>query len=322
MNPILQNDYHIRALRNLGMNQPINSIVVFTNQECELRINSHGIGHEEDIMKLNQLSATLNRQFKERKSVLALEEIDRLFNLLKTFTAIQEPVEVYEETEKLSVHELMQRLQHQVKQQKDELRLVKRQFRFKLGVLIFGCLVIIAMISQQVNPEVQTALDETTNELVLVQEKLATTEQELQVMNQKFQVVSQDEGKLIDLPLDIEVEGLELQPHDLYETAYQLTFSLRNMSDYLIQFTPDAELLVMLEDGTLQSYPIFGDHKMYHYVSAGLIKNQKKSFGMFDLMNVTSDISWIKVSSLEVGRSINYQKEIVETAYEVMIYEK
>lgn len=42
---------------------------------------------------------------------------------------------------------------------------------------------------------------------------------------------------------------------------------------------------------------------------------------MFDLMKVTLNIFWIKLSSLVVGRNINDQKEIVDTSYEVMIYE-
>lgn len=48
---------------------------------------------------------------------------------------------------------------------------------------------------------------------------------------------------------------------------------------------------------------------------------QLKLFGMFDLMKVTLNIFWIKLSSLVVGRNINDQKEIVDTSYEVMIYE-
>ena len=42
---------------------------------------------------------------------------------------------------------------------------------------------------------------------------------------------------------------------------------------------------------------------------------------MFDLINMTSDISWIKLSSLAVGRNVNDQEEIVDISYEVMIYE-
>ena len=47
---------------------------------------------------------------------------------------------------------------------------------------------------------------------------------------------------------------------------------------------------------------------------------QLKLFGMFDLMNVTSDIFWIKLSSLAVGRNVNDQKD--DILYKVMIYEK
>lgn len=316
---MLQNEYHIRALRKLGMNQPMYSVVVFTNHQCQLRLTEH---HEEDVMMVDDLTNRLNQMMKNRKSVLSLEEIDRLFNLLKTFTAITEPIEVYETHEKIGVQEMIGRLQQGIKEQQATYRQLKKSFHLKIVGIIFICLVIIGMVGQQVNPEVQTALEEAKNELVLVQEKLTITEQELQIMNQKFQVVSDNEEKSIEMLLDIEVEGFELQPHDLYEEAYQLSFSLKNVSDYLLKLNSDAELLVMFGDGTLQSYPIFGEHKSYHYVSAGLIKNQQKSFGLFDLMNVTSDISWIKLSSLEVGRNVNYQKEILDTAYEVMIYEK
>ena len=43
---------------------------------------------------------------------------------------------------------------------------------------------------------------------------------------------------------------------------------------------------------------------------------------MFDLMKVTLNIFWIRLSSLAVGRNVNDQEEIVDISYEVMIYEK
>lgn len=321
LNPVLQNEYHIRALHKLGMNQPMYSAIVFTNQACQLKINDHGFGHQEDVMMVDELANVLNRGIKNRKSCLPLEEIDRLFNLLKTFTVIQEPVEVYETQEKMSVHDLMQRLQKEVQDQKLSLKKLKRQYRFKVLGVILICLMMIGAVGQKINPEVQSQLEEVNRKLVLSQENLVATEQELGKLRQKFQVVSDDEVKIINLPLDIVVDQLELVPHDLYEGACQLSFEVKNQSDYSLKLNSDAVLLVMLTDGTLQEYPIFGEHNFYHYASAAMIKNQPKFFGLFDLMNIASEIQWIKLSSLEVSRTVNYQTEVVEDAYEVMIYE-
>lgn len=114
-NPMLQNEYHIRALRKLGMNQPMKSVVVFSNHECELRLNSHGIEHEDDVVMIYDLATMLNRTMKSRKSILSLEEIDLLFNLLKTFMNITEPIEVYETQERIGVQEMLGRLQQRIK---------------------------------------------------------------------------------------------------------------------------------------------------------------------------------------------------------------
>lgn len=76
LNPVLQNEYHIRALHKLGMNQPMYSAIAFTNQACQLKINDHGFGHQEDVMMVDELANVLNRGIKNRKSCLPLEEID------------------------------------------------------------------------------------------------------------------------------------------------------------------------------------------------------------------------------------------------------
>lgn len=184
-NPMLQNEYHIRALRKLGMNQPMKSVVVFSNHECELRLNSHGIEHEEDVVMIYDLATMLNRTVKSRKSILSLEEIDRLFNLLKTFTDITEPIEVYETQERIGVQEMLGRLQQRIKAQQTAYVKLRKRFRLKVVGIMLGCLLIIGMMEHERNLKMESELEVAQQQIMTLQEKIRSTESEIEILSQK-----------------------------------------------------------------------------------------------------------------------------------------
>lgn len=97
INPIKQNDYHIRALRQYVEDLPLYSFIVFVNNECELKI----INNRNDVFVTylegypSNLSYCLELTINNNKSVLSLEEIDNIFNKLKKYSNITEGKEIF-----------------------------------------------------------------------------------------------------------------------------------------------------------------------------------------------------------------------------------
>lgn len=119
-----------------GPHQPLYSVIVFSNVACQLRLTD---GHGDDVVMIYDLATMLNRMMKSRKSILSLEEIDRLFNLLKTFTNITEPIEVYGTQERIGVQEMLGRLQQRIKAQKTAYLNLKKRFHLKVVGIMLGC---------------------------------------------------------------------------------------------------------------------------------------------------------------------------------------
>ena len=61
-NPIEQNKYHISALKKMFPNTPIHSVIVFTNFECDLRINNSS--KDIDVCLLSRVYNTLEIRFR------------------------------------------------------------------------------------------------------------------------------------------------------------------------------------------------------------------------------------------------------------------
>ena len=220
-NPMLQNEYHIRALRKFlednnssscklispnngrkaralcyvpwGPHQPLYSVIVFSNVECQLRLTD---GHEEDVVMIYDLAIMLNRTMKSRKSILSLEEIDRLFNLLKTFTDITEPIEVYETQERIGVQEMLGRLQQRIKAQQTAYVKLRKRFRLKVVGIMLGCLLIIGMMEHERNLKMESELEVAQQQIMTLQEKIRSTESEIEILSQK---VVEDKEDLIEV---------------------------------------------------------------------------------------------------------------------------
>ena len=60
-NPIIQNRWHMQALRALFPDAPIYSCIVFTQEQCELSIDREGT--DADIVRLSDLGAVLKKRW-------------------------------------------------------------------------------------------------------------------------------------------------------------------------------------------------------------------------------------------------------------------
>ncbi len=88
-NPVLQNGYHVRALMDLFPTLPIYSFVVFTNDDCDIKVTSYNPNI--DICRLKDLVSKLVVRF-SKPNILSMEKINNIFTRLIPYSKLQEPV--------------------------------------------------------------------------------------------------------------------------------------------------------------------------------------------------------------------------------------
>lgn len=97
-NPLRQNQYHIDALRNLLPDISTKSVIVFTSQECDLRV---GCSDSESIVcQLSELSHAMFVTTTTKTPSLTPERIDDIFNQLLPYSPIAEKTVQVEGEEK------------------------------------------------------------------------------------------------------------------------------------------------------------------------------------------------------------------------------
>lgn len=77
----------------------------------------------------------------------------------------------------------------------------------------------------------------------------------------------------------------------------------------------------MQQDGKLNEYSIYSENKIYNPYTASLYSNQTYNIGAYDLLNITSEIRWIKLSNLKVSTMENDKMKVLTTDYQYLIYE-
>lgn len=86
-NPILQNDYHIKALRNMFPTLPIYSCVVFTSRDCELKVNV--LYDDVMVCTLYELTRELNG-YVDLPHIMDMEQIDAAFCKLTEYSPMMQ----------------------------------------------------------------------------------------------------------------------------------------------------------------------------------------------------------------------------------------
>lgn len=148
-NPILQNRYHINALRKIFPTPPIYSIIVFTNDDCTVKVDFDN--RINDVCTLNNLPRVLGNRFKNTQQYFLPEQIDYIFSTLSQYSPMQEPVLI--DTEEKSFYSWIQPTIKQLEIEKkklqekqDELNTIKIICFVAAGAFALFCITILFII--------------------------------------------------------------------------------------------------------------------------------------------------------------------------------
>lgn len=317
-NPIEQNGYHIRALKNIFPNIPIYSCIVFTNDACNIRVNN--ANSEIDICLLEEIGRTLTNRFQTHGNIFSMEEIDKIFEQISVYSQMQKTV-VIDKTEadfmawvqpvisKLedTKTELEQEKSNWISQTK-KLKNAKVKGIFANVAIAAICVIISAIVIFGFQNGYHLVIQKNNNELTK--------------FKQNFLHIDEIGNEYIDaLNSYVDISNVSLQA--LSDNAVTFTARIAMTNDvYGIALTENSKYIVMTNSGKIIEYDVFGDHLSYNRFS-NMIGNGIRSYG--DLAKAQffgvsrSDISYIKITGIELFK-LDTRRTTVKDNLEIELY--
>ncbi len=324
-NPILQNQYHIQALKNLFPNIPIYSYIVFTSSECDLRVECDE--SEITVCRLHNLYTHLCSLEMRNKEIDA-NRIDDIFNELVPFSPMTAQ-SVTIDGEPVPLHQYINTISNDLCMEKENARntylsVTKNERRKTRSAIVTAALVCAACIVW--------AVILFTQYRSYADKRIFAAEHEMQKFAQKFEHVGQyNNGHIVIKDGFITASDVQLSKSIDVENAVNLHFTLNwNGEYYGANISRDVKIIVILNDGSVQEYDLLENTFPYSFDDLRLGQGNAfhsayttYEFPIHELSGLSiEDISYIKLSGLDiwVNEKGGYTPVLIGTGYEVQIY--
>lgn len=316
-NPILQNQYHIKALQKMFSSIPIHSLIVFTSPECSLHVECNEL--DITVCQLGNLYIPLHL-LETRNKLLDINRIDGIFNELASFSPMTtKPVTV--DGESLPFHQYLNTI---IKDYHDEKENVKNSYlaaekserKKTIATIISAAIVCVACIALSV---FACFLYHT-----YAHSQIAAAEQELSEFAQKFEYVQAfNNGDLAFSDNLIMVSNVVLEPSSDIENTTLVSCKLsHNGSDYGIFTSKDTAITIILKDGTVKECNVFNEkypHNSDIYLGDTWAKESTiLPHEFYD--TAIDDIAYIKLTNVGVWTYVQHQRKTISNTYEIEIY--
>ncbi len=324
-NPVLQNSYHIKNLQKLFPELPVFSFIVFTNDECDLRIDE--IPNDITVCKLNNLQYVLQDRFVGKPQISGMFDIDKIFQQLSVYSKMSEAV-IFDGEEKafsewlvpfvVALNEekeniIKEKNIHQADFEKRKEKLKKNKI---LGIILNILIAVICVVlSMFVVSDIEKGyLD-----------ALQNNTEELELFKQNFLHVDQIDNPFIDeLQSYINVDSVTIKP--LTDDAISFVATLSTLTDtYLIRLQENARYIVITTDGKVFEYDVFDSSLKFNVFTSTLGKGfnvtanlqEKQFYGI----TIPDDIEYIKMINVSVLKN-DMQRTVLKSDLQFEIYQK
>ena len=316
-NPVLQNQYHISALHKMFPGVPIHSLIVFTNPECNLRVECNKLGITIcQLSNLNQLLYFLEKCNK----LFDANRIDELFNSLVSFS----PITTKEVTIDEKTIPFYQYINTMVKDFHIEKENIKNEYisakkteqKKSLTSIIIAAVAstVFFLLSFLACFLYRNYADN----------KIALAEQKLSSFAQKFEhVPAFNNGNLSFSNKLIAISNVVLeQSTEINNTAVISCTLTHTGEDYSIFINQDTAITVILKDGTVKECKVFNEKYPYRSdIYFGNYSTKKSNILPHEFYNTAiDDIAYIKLTNVGVCTYVQSKRQTVSTSYEVEIY--
>lgn len=297
--PLKQNEGHIRALRNILPTAKFTSFIVFTNAECELRVENDN--PNVIICKLRDLQHLFAERTHNSKPAYQMEGVDRVFSELLPFSpTMNSPVpsaaQGADEIKTVPLGDYVNAFktdyQNDVKRIYEDAEKKIKRYKGITAIVVCLAVAVCGLFAFSSNARLQSARD--------------AFETELNAMKKNFQHVDSYNAGNIELADDfIEVTQAEFSASKEYDNATDFWSKIViNTEDYRLKFTSETQFVVMLKDGTVKEYALFPNDSLMNLsstVSRDLSWNGPVDFGKMVFFNVDSEsIEYVKLTHISL----------------------
>lgn len=317
-NPVKQNEYHISALKKLYPDMPIYSVIVFTNEECEIKITN--TVQDLVVSKLSTLFPYLNTFFSNKQKIFSLEQIDSIFTELSRYSPMREETASLSESEPVPFYTYIETISAEFKAAKAETekQTEKLKKQRKIAKISLFASIVCAVIACAI-----IAVASSSAYKQICDAEVSSAMSELREMEKNFEKVDLNDANnrvLADGMLTITTE-LKMS-EDLKDTAV-LNFTIKNNAkEYGIILNSKSALLVTLSDGTVKEYKLFNSTIKLSGTDDDVWNPSKKDFTNIEILDVDSvnDIEYIKITNVAIW---NYKtNQQTDAVHEFEVYSK
>ena len=312
-NPMLQNEYHLSALKKLFPSVPVKSIIVFTNDDCDIRVDNSNVNIS--LCNLNNLIMNVTNSFESSTKRYTMEEIDKMFLELSKYSQMQEEI-LFDGEEKTFIDWLEPSI-NMLKEKKEELevekqRIINEQNNLKKTKISFVVItIIVGIICVLFSSYCVGVIKEDYNT-------------ELSKFKQNFLHVDEIDNEYIQNVNEyVEVSNVSLIDFSDNSTSFQATLTIDNKY-YGISINEDSKYIVMDNSGKVYEYDVFGEHLNYNY-SANLLGKGIRTSGTLASAQffgiVKDDITYIKLTNITLFK-LDINKTVVKDNLELELYKK
>ena len=323
-NPVLQNGYHLRALNNIFPSMPLNSFVVFTNDDCELRISNSN--PDLCICRINELEGRLLNRIRQSEYKYSIDKINDIFNQLSVYSPMQKKVE-FSDAEPVSFEAWLKPIIENLEKEKAKLQLAKKDYDRKseeiakrqrnmlLAAAVFA-MGIIAICSA-------VSIFTINKNLIIQKQSLAEKEKELSAFKQNFLHVDEINNEYItSLASYFSASEQKLEP--LTNDAVTFAAIIYAETDvYGMALTESTRYIVMTREGKIFEYNMFGESLRYsrigNIIGKGIRSYGKLSEIQFYGITNPNEIEYIKITDIQLLK-LDMFRTIIKDKLELELY--
>lgn len=278
-NPLKQNQYHIQALKRLFPDIPCYSVVIFTNQSCNLSPVERPSSAQEFCIAKYQLGDALN-QILNQSTVLTDEQVESIFETMTPYAPNYSPLPT-QQPNIATYGDLVERSQKELSAQISAAKDAKRKaiigaILFALACIVFAGVCIFGTYK-------------------VAQHKIGQYEKKYSDMLDNFQPMHNSDFDL-DLGIfDSEYRFKSSPAFDATEFRAQLSVD-PSMAGSSIEYG-NAELIVQQKDGSVKSYDVKECSESLRYVTIHS-GTTRPLLGPFLLSETEDNVAYIKIKGL------------------------
>lgn len=316
-NPILQNAYHIEALKSIFNDVPLKSVVVFTNRNCDIRVTNYN--PDINICTMYNLNKTLEQIFKNSEIKYSLEEIDLMFDKLSKYSQMQKPI-LYNGKEESFISWLEPTLQSLNKEKSNLIEQIKQNKKNIIIGVIINIIIIMICVFVVVN-SIDTIKSNYNNKLKTAVENYNS---ELEKFKQNFKHVNEIDNEYIEaLNKYFSVSNVSLDTNTSNSVTFTAKISRAN-DTHGMALTEDSRYIVMISNGKVYEYNVFSKHLSYIRYNNMIGKGIRDSGNLAKIHfnGVSKDeITYIKITNIELFK-LDTSRTLIKKDLELELYSK